>query len=538
LLQRVLVQWNNGLSTRLAAKILRKWGIHPWSLYWWMDVSDRPRYARDFWIPAWLSLPLNDFPEGMLLLFGKDRPFRLPNDLVIKDLHIRSCSRVKRLPRRMWVSHLEVTDCVALESASYRGGRPLSIELNNCPRLRDCPGQIEVGELKIDRCPGIRTLPMARNLHEVDLRKLNLSKVSLRGMRVGYMKIWQVAGLLSLEGSRVGQQLVLHDCPDLDQLPEMTEELTGSVTDCPNLLCPWDLRIPKGLRVKPLAEVNSSPESGNQLARPEVLGVPLFSGEEIEEDPIWPWPPIRFGGKQLDSGFRILSSALDLGPHEQVLMLMNKGLPMSKAVRQVLATEPTPAKSLRAAVALLMSCAQQGDLPLAQVTCLEVERLGCGASFREAALHFHLPGGFPIDLDRFLGAFWPGPDSDGPKDRMSGNQVIFGSSCIVRNLDLQWLDGPMWADIHLWIMDCPRLLGLPSRLKVDGDLEIRNCPVLARFPSWLEVRGDLILEDLPRLRVQNPRMSVGGELRIAGVPGFSSSQKVSPNPPETNFLIR
>ena len=174
---------------------------------------------------------------------------------------------------------------------------------------------------------------------------------------------------------------------------------------------------------------------------------------------------------------------------------------------------------------------------MAQMACLEVERLGCGPSFREAAIHFHLPGGDPIDLDRFLGAFWPGPDSDGPKDRMTGNQVVFGLGCIVRDLDLQWLDGPVWADMDLCIMDCPRLLGLPGRFKVDGDLEIRNCPVLARFPSWLEVKGDLILEDLPRLRVQDPRMWVGGELRIAGVPGFTSSQRVSPNPPGTNLFI-
>jgi hypothetical protein len=106
--------------------------------------------------------------------------------------------------------------------------------------------------------------------------------------------------------------------------------------------------------------------------------------------------------------------------------------------------------------------------------------------------------------------------------RMAGPRIFVYGNRIERNLSLQEIEGPIWVEGTFQILDCPLLVKLPDRLKVNGDLEIHNCPALVSLPVILEVSGDLILENLPSARSREGRWQVGGSARISGVPGFQS----------------
>jgi hypothetical protein len=218
--------------------------------------------------------------------------------------------------------------------------------------------------------------------------------------------------------------------------------------------------------------------------------------------------------------------ALGLSSPDRLELLRFEGQTKASAVQRILATEATPVLAVRTAADLLLASKRWMDADLGRAVCLEVERLGLGIGSLAHALN---PKD-SVEMHGFLGDYWPGQDrvdwveevSRDVLGRMAGPRVFVYERRIERNLSLQEIEGPIWVEGTFQIVDCPLLVALPDRLKVNGDLEIQNCPALVALPLYLEVSGDLILENLPSARSRNGRWQVGGSTRISGVPGFQS----------------
>ena len=102
--------WQGGMPTRLVRKILRKKGIHPWSLLNTLEGLDWVQMVQELRVPRWMvdacldpcqapyenGMAFRDLPDGA----------RLPQGLVLPHLCIMSTPRLQCLPRRTWTWNL------------------------------------------------------------------------------------------------------------------------------------------------------------------------------------------------------------------------------------------------------------------------------------------------------------------------------------------------------------------------------------------------------------------------------------------------
>ena len=532
LVGKVLQQWRGGLPLRTAAKILRKSGIHPWSLAVCAAPDDRDRLLGELLLPDSFAAAIGGSQGDGLAFLKVQGPLRLPAGLVVHTFTLIGCHGVLRLPRRLWASRLEAADCAGLDRLVVGGGRVWHLEADRCPRLRDA-GLLTNGPVRMTDCPWLRVLPKGSWMNSLTLKGLpSIQALPSNLQCVGELSIWRLPRLQDLSSLNVSGHLVLQDCSGLRQLPQVEPGISGSVLDCPALV---DQALPTDAKGRLMAPSQHS--AAGAMVRPvpriqEVELAPLAGFREPECLSTWPWPPRGSQGSDLDADIERIGRALGIPPGDRQGLHVAAGIPPSSVVRGLLLQAADPAEAVHLGASLLGASLARRDLRGALEVCLAAEDLGLGTLSLGLALRRSEHPQASLDLDAVLGPFWGArvrqAKRPGDKGRLQwhdseslpGPLVLTRWGNLTQNTSLRWIDGPVWSAQSLWISDCPRLERLPDLIVVKGGLTIESCPRLTTFPRRLEVAGDLTLRNLPGLWAQRCRIQVSGEVRVEGCPGL------------------
>ena len=532
LVGQVLQQWRGGLPLRTAAKILRKVGIHPWSLAACAALDDRDRLLGELLLPDFFAEAIGGSQVDGLTFLKLQGALRLPAGLVVHAFTLIGCHGVLRLPRRLWAGRVEAADCARLDRLVLGGGRVWHLEADRCPRLREV-GLLTNGDVRLTDCPRLRVLPKGSWMNSLTLKDLpSIQALPSNLLRVGQLSIWRLPRLQDLSSLNVSGRLVLQDCSGLRQLPQVEPAISGSVLDCPALV---DQPFPPDARglLMPPSQHSETGAGGCAIPRTqEAELVPLAGLREPERLSAWPWPPEGFQGSDLDADIERIGRALGMPPGDRLGLHVAAGIPPSSVVRGLMLQAAGPVEAVHLGASLLGASLSRRDLRGALEVCLGAEQLGLGALSLGLALRRSEQPQASLDLDAVLGPFWgarvrqakrtvgKGRLSWHDSESIPGPLVLTHWGNLSQNTCLRWIDGPVWSAQPLWISDCPRLERLPDLIVVKGGLTIESCPRLAAFPRRLDVTGDLTLRNLPGLWAQQCRIQVGGQVRVEGCPGL------------------
>ncbi len=531
---RILNQWRAGLPIRVAAKLLRKAGIHPWSLPINATARDRNRMLGEIHLPDSLVEAIRrsvGFGLGFVNVRG---PLRMPEGLLVSSITLLGCHDVVHLPRRLWASQVEAENCRRLVKLALGGGVVRHLEASRCPRLRDVSLLMAEGaSVLLTDCPRLRVLPRGTRISSVTLKDLPGVRALPPSLRaVGWLSLWRLPLIRNLSGLTVNRKLVIQDCLDLQLLPQVGPEINGLVLDCPALVDQAFPNAADGLLMTP-GQAARAGEAAFSVPRVQAVAqVPLVGLEEPENPMAWAWPPSGYQGSDLDCGIEQTGRALGMGPQDRIRLHVAAGMPLVSVVRGLMLLEADPVGAVHLGADLLNAFMLNRNLQGAQLVCLAAEQLGLGALSIGLSGNSH-PLHSRVDLSSVLGPFW------GPRVRSAGAPNLSGRPTwydsegtpgplilthwanISQNTELRWMDGPLWSAEQLWIIDCPRLERLPDLIVAQSRLTIESCPRLAAFPRRLEVQGDLTLRNLPSLWAQTCRIRVGGQVRVEGCPGLT-----------------
>ena len=528
-LMEVYRRWLGGLPIRLAAKSLRKAGIHPWSLALHASRHELEVLATALGLPAALRQARLAGPGWGLHFQDQDRLPRLPEGLVIESLFFGCCSGAIRLPRNLRVAYLRVEECPHLERVPKRCRGLMSLRAERCSRLQVEGMQMrEEAELRLAACRRLRHLPKVRRLRDLTLKDLTGLR-DLDGIReVKRLALWRLPGLRDLSATEVTDTLVIQACPDLQLLPRANRDVRGSVLDCSALLDQgfgpgvWDFPIEPSQThawYAPACEVSNAPDMGPS----PLSGLCIAKAAEA-----WPWPPAEFCPITLDPALDLTMRGVGFDLLDRLRLHVGAGTPIAPALRGLLLQGRDPGEAVRLGASLLEIALARGDGGTAQQVCLEAERLGLGS----LSLGLALGGKTDIGaLAPLLGDFWAQRSSSARGYHLAhfqwyhatcvpGPLVLLRWAYVSENTELCCIDGPLWARLPLWFSDCSRLERLPRVMVAQASLTIESCPRLQGFPEWLEVAGDLVLRDLPRLSGHTCRIRVRGSVRVERCPGL------------------
>jgi len=522
-------QWGQGLPSRTAAKVLRKAGIHPWSLLVLFEEEQKDRLIRDLKAPPYIQTACKGPMSPGFWFRGAGVPRRLPENLVLRHLELVECSKVRRLPRRLWLSSLVVTECTHLESLAHGGGRLTHVSIEQCHRLLDVGLRMETGSrMDVSDCPRIARLPIAPRFSKVVLKNLQGLKV-LPGLKeVKDLSVWRMPHLKDLRPILVTETWVAQGCPELERPPRVLPHIKGCVADCPRLNVSDLTDVSSELEMVPHGFGNTLPPSDLVPSEQAVTVDGLTGLDSIESECTWPWPG-RKERSGLDRRLDSASKALGLSPMDR-LRMHQLDESSSTTIYQMLLAEHDPIDAVQLGAVLLHQALEANDTSMALNVCLEVERLGLGA-LSVCILAARKGRHKETAVTEILGSYWSertgclwGASLGFPKwynaPVVPGSLILFGWTYITRNTELRCIEGPLLSIPSLWIGDCPRLEQLPNRMFIRGDLTVEYCPRLTSFPSQLVVDGNLILRDLFGLHAQDCRARVGGTTTIEGCPGL------------------
>lgn len=508
---KIADQWRRGLPTQLARKVLRKRGIHPWSLLPHVDDEELNSLRRALRLPPWVerACGVMDPSSGEVgfAFIDVQGVRRLPAGIVAPSVELENLPHLEHSPRRMWTQSLTVRDTPRLRHLQA-GPVPMEVLiLERCSSLKRVPpGMVIPHVLEIRDCSVLRQLPrLGKGRYRRTMVRLDrLPKLRNLGVgsQIADLWLWRCTALEHLHQVIVGHCLIIHGCLDLRTLPPVNRLTTLEVTDCPDLS-----RIqtsgdwPEG-RFEPWSSPCcwSPPEQ-----RPKVAGAE--SPRLLPDEPdglAWPWPPPGMVAPWPDLPvFRTLTS-LRVGVLDQLRLLAGLARDLPGSIRHWLASQADPPAAVRLAgdwLKHMKSC----ERPLALQVLAQVEALGLGA----VSVAHQLEQRQLDELDLVFEADWirtfQGPESRrrSPREhseRLQGPLVLDSVwPEWIQNTDLHIVEGPLWVAGDLIIRDCPYLETLPDRLVVEGDLVISDCPGLRELPRWLEVRGKLEVSQIPAL---------------------------------------
>ena len=523
---------------KLVWKILRKQGIHAWSLLSFLPFADRTRLVRLLGLPDWAAEIYLDprretWGDGTCYL-NLPEGARLPAGLVLEGLDLSGSPHLRRLPRRTWAEVVTIRDCSALEHIPGFASRPQALEIARCPRLRRIDAAAgPVHALSLDSCAALRQVPLlpahgqASRWSRVSLHNLPRLRRISQGGGVGLLRVSACPRLEGLSGFQVLAMLELHRCPGLRSLPRFQGTISGRITDCPGLV-EGDLgaALPtkdSTLKVEPLRGACALPPPQVPPSLQSVVAQPLFAEVAFEEDTAWPWPPVPQAPDE--EGLERTLRALGLSRLEQAQCRIGPGGTLGVSIGAALSRTDTPGQALQLLRTYLEEAMGKENPEVVQVLIEQAGRFGISllslwlamdSEYRQVFLPLLPPWWAPRlegastleELSEALGGI-PGPlVLDGPLETTR------------QSLGPQSLEGPLWVEGDLVMEDWSELESLPDLMVVTGDLTIAACPALRHFPRRLEVGRGLWIRDLPRLERSVCRARVGQGTNIARVPAL------------------
>jgi len=523
--------WEEGLPLRTLTRILRRRGIHPWSLLPW--VKDGERLCRDLRIPPWAAQA--GLGSVGFLFSGLEKEQRLPKGLVSSSFEFVASPGLRSLPRRLCGFRLEVAECPRVETLPRGATGFQGLFLVDCPSFRALSGWRKLEWVEIRRCARFTRLDAARRLQRLELTSLPELAMVPRNLTIVNLEVWNGPALEALEQLEVLGFLKVQGCHALTSLPRGPEGLEGRVWDCPRLPPgPWAGEH-RQVVYAPLAGSSALPPAQAPPGRQPAIARPL-PGLGCEDPAPWPWPPPCTASVPVPAPMVGMLRALGMGPLEQAHCLAAPA-GLLAAVRSLLLAERNPGAAVDLAVRMLQEAGSPGEGPVAQIIFLALEELGLGT--RSALLRLEKDD--VRNLEPVLGRDECGHYRRNRESlaRVARSAQVLEGPLVLVDPAHPWADrpsyhtiqvtecpefrelrGPLWAGCDLRILDCPDLEVLPGLMVVHGDLVVADCPALRSFPARLQVDGDLILARLPRLTAQACRAEVGGRVRVERVPGL------------------
>ena len=537
--QRIADQWRRGLPTRLARKVLRKKGIHPWSLLVPLEARDWSRMIQELEVPRWLvdaSLDPHQMPyEGGMAFWNLPVNVRLPEGLVLPHFNLFAAPGVKRLPRRVWTYDVTLMHCPALQALPCWSGRPGDLNIWNCPQLTTIPQEMgPMNHFFLRGCEQLVDIPPLaplQNLYNrVMLKDLpRLVRIGIRGC-VQNLTVWNCPSLRGLDGFTVTEVIEVDRCPSLTSLPGTVVGIQGHIRDCLALASLDRIEImpaDRGLvKYQPYRGACQLPPARPMPSVQVVEARPLFPPAVMEEDPSWTWPPRPRA--QQGSSIDLTLRTLGLSPLDRIRCLAKSGTSLDKVIGRAIDHEESPARALELVLASLGEALKGGDREAAEVLLRQADQAGLGLLSLWIALA--IPERETIvNLVPACRTLYPllATSLESFSESLGG---IRGSLIINTHTDLGPGFGPrnlgerLWVEGDLTINDCSELEALPDLLIVQGDLWVSRCPALRHFPKRLEVSGDLAIDELPRLERSLCRASVGGYTSVSSAPGLEIIQ--------------
>ena len=538
LVRGIALNLAQGLPLKAARKVLRKQGIHAWSLVPAVIRESRAALIQELQVPAWAAHGFLDgeFDEegGGLSFQNLRKGARLPDGLVLHILRIESASDLRRLSKRMRIGFITAWNCTSLERVSGFASWPCRLELRGCPNLRRYDaGSGPFLELRVGDCPNLRELPpfptgITRRMPlEVRLWDLpRLRRVGQGGV-IDSLTIHRCHGIQDLCGVTVRRTLVIHQCRGLRGLPRYEDAISGRITDCGSLVQDYQPRLrasgAHSLKMEPRRGACGLPPVQPHPSVQQVEIQPLLAMDAFEEAPVWPWPPVpRVGG---DQGLETTFAALGFSSLDRVRCQLAQSESLGDGLAAALSRTENPGVAIKQLNVWMHEALAGGDAATVRTLLHQAGVFGIGAlSFWLATRDQERK-----ELDPHLTAWW-GRTLEGIEnmedigDRLGGVPgplVLLGSTTTEGHLlGPRFIEGPLWVEGDLTITGCPELTSLPESMVVRGDLHVIDCPGLRTFPRRMEVQGNLRVHSLPRLERSVCRVSVGGKTSVQAEPAL------------------
>jgi len=533
LVASLAAQWEQGQPIRLVRKVLRKRGIHPWSLLLHVEGQALSRLIRALKVPAWgveASHRVDSSTGEIGFAFqAVARGRRLPEGLVAPCIAVTDSPHLRAFPKRLWSPWISFQDVPRPEVLPSWLIGLACLTLIRCPGLRDIPpGTVLPELLQVRECAGIRSLRFRgrRNYPHVwvELTRLAGLRQFAPGSNIDELRIWKCPSLERLDGVTVISGVFIHACKVLQSLPQAETLNHLEVTDCPSLGWSGLPKVDSPRRFDPWDGPSQWDPPERTPRSQRVMEQPLFP--EGGWEPVWPWPPRLGGPPVVDGGVNRVLVALDLSPLAQVRVHAHRIGDLRAVLRDRLANEQDPGSAVRLAMAWLKEAVETSDPVMAKAILVEAEAVGLGALSVANGLPNEALEALALRLpDTWIRSFRSSDDEPRASDL---KHLIPGPIVLphvwppwVEQADLREVEGPLWVGESLAIQDCPWLESLPESMVVRGDLVIEDCPALRRFPSHLEVLGNLRIRDLPRLERTVCRVKVSGTIEVSGAPRLS-----------------
>lgn len=537
LVQHVADQWRQGVPLRLACKILRKQGIHAWSLLVWVEGDQRANLIQQLAPPRWLIEASRDsllWERIAGMIFRRlPKGAHLPDGLVVPIFGLFESRFVRRLPDRIWVENFLIANCEALERLPACCSRPVEIDLSRCPRLKSIPEKAApLHLLQIQECEALEDITLMASRRPfrdgVDLRDLpSLERIKVRGV-VHILTVWNCPSLKSLGELTVDRELEVHRCQSLCVLPKFKGAIRGRVTDCLKM-SETDLTeaLPgegSTLKIQPWRGAQRLPPIEPIPSSQTATITQLFPESAFQEVPAWPWPPVPPGS--FDHSIERSLRALGLSSLERMRCQVQQGSTLSDITRGRLSLTCDPCQALLLLRGWMGEAFAMADEQAIDVLMDQAARFGFSLVSLWLAL-FHdqqealLPRLPPWWRVRLAGTSYLEEVSE-TLDGIPGPLVIANRMAVYpgHRLGPKAIEGPLFMGGDLTIDDWSELECLPDLMVVKGDLKITACPALRHFPRRLEVVGGLYIDGLPRLERRVCRVAVGGGITVVNAPAL------------------
>ncbi|KAK7816014.1 putative disease resistance rpp13-like protein 1 [Quercus suber] len=180
----------------------------------------------------------------------------------IRYLCVSNISKLASIPEKILQSsmHMEIWNCDDLESiSSHEGSQDRHYNLNSlhiygCEKLSYFPELNTCQELKVERCPNLKSFdsfPSKSEQEDWRLRRLEISECGVEILSTGR----QSCAFL--------QELIIKRCPNLICIPELqnSQYLTQlEISDCPNLVSTPELHYPTNIKIRNCGKLTCLPK--------------------------------------------------------------------------------------------------------------------------------------------------------------------------------------------------------------------------------------------------------------------------------------
>ena len=176
----------------------------------------------------------------------------------INSLCISNISKLASIPEKILQSstHMEIRNCDDLESiSSHEGSQDIYYDLNSlhiygCEKLSYFPELNIRNELKVERCPNLKSFQSIPKEGFRTLRRLEISECGVEVISSG------------TQSCPFLRELIIKRCPNLICIPDIQDLYVTQleISDCPNLVSTPELQYPTNIKIRNCGKLTCLPK--------------------------------------------------------------------------------------------------------------------------------------------------------------------------------------------------------------------------------------------------------------------------------------